>query len=218
MNDKYRRYIEAGQRIRKWIVDYVALIPAGSQFAIKTAALTAVVNLLETLLGELEAAVGEGLSATDVKGSERLDLLELMEPTRDAARAAEGDVPGTRDRYRYTVNMSHQAFLAAGRSFALGGVDDEALLEGYGAPANWPALITAASDAYEAAFGQQDSAKGSSVAKKALIDENLDVFIALKRSVTHMVPSFCSSDSGAIAAWHSAAHIEEAPKKNPPTP
>jgi hypothetical protein len=167
MNDKNRRYLESGQRCRQWIIDFVALIPVGSMFETKTGLLTAVVNTLETLLGEVEEFVGEGLSATDVKGSERLDLLEIMSRVRDAARAAEFDHPGTRDRYRYTTNMSHQALLAAGRAFAAGGVADEDLLESYGAPDKWPLAVTQACDAFEASMGQQDSAVGSRVAKNA---------------------------------------------------
>ncbi|CAN5437872.1 hypothetical protein BH10ACI3_BH10ACI3_15450 [soil metagenome] len=219
MNDKNRRYLEAGQRCRQWIVDNAALIPGGSMFETKTGDLTAAVNELEDLAGELESFVGEGLSATDVKGSERLDLLDIMEKVRDAARAADPDHPGTRDRYRYTTNMANQDFLAAGRSFAAGGTDDLALLESYGAPIKWDQLCTTACDAYEASFGQQDSAVGGRVAKNAEINTKMANMIALKSTISHMVPNFCSTTPGAIAAWNSAAHVEVAPKKKkPPTP
>ena len=220
MNDKIRRYLEAGQRCRQWIIDFVALITPGSMFATKCTALTAVVNDIENLAGEVESFKGEGLSATDVKGSERLDLLDIMEQVRDAARAAEPDNPGTRDRYRYTTNMSHQALLAAGRSFAAGGSADQALLESYGAPIKWDQACTTASDAYEASFGQQDSAVGSRIAKNAELGDKLDQMIALKATITHMIPNFCTNNPGAIAAWNSAAHVEAAPKKKPtpPTP
>jgi hypothetical protein len=209
MNDKNRRRIEAGQRCRQWIIDFVALILPGSLFETKCTALTAVVNDLETLSGELESAKGEGLSATDVKGSEREDLLELMDQVRDAAKAAEPDHPGTEDRYRFSRNLSHEALLAAGRSFALGGVDDKALLISYGASANWPADITAACDAYEASFGQQDSAHGSRVAANAEINEKIEEFMQLKRTISFMVPNFCAGETGARAAWTTAAHVEK---------
>ncbi len=75
MNDRSRRYIEAGQRCRQWIADNVALISVGSLFETKCTALTACVNDLETLAGEYTAFTAEGLSATDVKGSERLDRI-----------------------------------------------------------------------------------------------------------------------------------------------
>lgn len=187
-------------------------------FATKTAALTASVNSFEDMAGQLESAVGEGLSATDDKGSERLDLLDIMAKVRDAARAAEPDNPGTRDRYRYTSNMADQALLAAGRSFAEGGNDDKTLLESYGAPNKWPLACTTASDAYEASFGQQDSAVGSRIAKNAEINDKMAQLIALKATVGHMVPNFASGNPGAIAAWRSAAHVEAAPKPKPKPP
>ncbi|HMT08673.1 MAG TPA: hypothetical protein PKA82_11770 [Pyrinomonadaceae bacterium] len=219
MNDKKRRYLECGQRCRQWIIDNVALIPAASLFELKTTALTALVNLLEDLLGEVEAFVGEGLSATDVKGSERVDLIEIMSRVRDAARAAEFDHPGTRDRYRFTMSMSHQALLAAGRAFAEGGTDDLALLMSYGAPFGWPTQVTNACDAFEASMGQQDSTVSSRGGKNAEINEKMEEFIALKASISHMVPNFCNGNTAAIAAWTSASHVEAPPKKKaPPTP
>jgi len=219
MNDKNRRNLESGQRCRQWTIDYVALIPGGSLFETKGTAMVASVDLLETLAGEIESFVGEGLSATDVKGSERLDLLDIMEKVRDAARAAEADNPGTRDRYRYTTTMSHQGLLAAGRAFAAGGVDDGALLESYGAPIKWPQDCTTASDAFEASFGQQDSAVGGRIAKNADFTDRLAQMITEKATFGHMVKNFAAANPGALAAWTAAAHVEAPPKKKvPPTP
>ena len=219
MNDKNRRNLESGQRCRQWIIDFVILITPGSMFETKTALLTALVNTLETLAGTIEAFVGEGLSATDVKGSERLDLLDIMKRVRDAARSAEPDNPGTRDRYRYTTTMSMQDLLAAGRSFAAGGVDDDALLESYGAPNKWPQAVTTACDEFEASFGQQDSAVGSRIANNAEFNANLAELVAQKATFGHMVKNFCADNPGAQVAWLSAAHVEKAPSKpKPPTP
>ncbi len=219
MNDKNRRNLDSGQRCRQWVVDFAALIPGGSMFETKTTALTSLVDELENFAGELESFKSEGLSATGVKGSERLDLLDIMEKVRDAARAAEADNPGMRDRYRYTTNMSHQALLAAGRSFAAGGATDLSLLESYGAPLKWDIACTAACDAFEASFGQQDSAVGNRIAKNTEINVKMNELIALKSTIGHMVPNFCPNNPGAIAAWNSAAHVEAAPKKKvPPTP
>ena len=217
MNDKNRRNLESGQRCRQWIIDFVLLIPVGSLFETKAAVLTALVNLLETLAGQIESFVGEGLGATDLKGSERLDLLAIMDKIRNAARAAEDDHPGTRDRYRYTSNMSNQGLLAAGRSFAQGGTTDEALLESYGAPNKWPQAVTTACDEFEASFGQQDSAVGSRIANNAEFNAKLADLIAAKATFGHMVKNFCADNPGAQAAWLSAAHVEAAPKPKPPT-
>ena len=219
MNDYIRRNLESGQRCRQWFIDFVALIPAGSVFETKSTAMTAQVGEIEAISGQQEAAKSEGLSATDVKGSERQDLLDAMEPVRNAARAADPDHPGTRDRYRYTANMSDLALLAAGRSFAEGGVTDEDLLESYGAPDKWPQAVTTACDAFEASFGPQDSAKGQSVAMNAELSAKTNEMNALKSTIRHLVKNYAATNPGAQAAWKTAAHVEVPPKKkDPPTP
>lgn len=218
MNDRNRRYLESGQRCRQWIADNAALIPAGTVFATKTASLTTLVDDIEDVAGEAAAFKGEGLSATDVKGSERGDMIELMTKIRNAARAAEPDHPGTRDRYRFSPSMSHQVLLATGRSFAEGAKEDKALLIEYGAPANWDNDMTAACQEYEDAFGQQDSAVGSRIGKNAELNEKIDQLTALKATLTHLVKNYCDGNTAALAAWTAAAHVEAPPKKKPPTP
>lgn len=222
MNDYIRRNLESGQRCRQWFIDHAALIPGGSIFATKADAMTTAVNNLENTAGQQEAALSEGLSATDVKGSERQDLIDAMSPVRNAARAAEHDVPGTRDRYRFYMAMSHQDLLAAGRSFAAGEPDDGTLLTNYGAPSHWWVAITDACDAYEAAFGQQDSAKGQSVAKNAELNAGVAEMNGYKSQIRHFVKIYAANNPGAQAAWKTAAHVEKAPEKNkppkPPTP
>ena len=219
MNDYVRLNLESGQRCRQWFVDFVVLVPAGSMFEASTQGMTAKVNSLENNAGLQEAAESESLSATDVKGAERDDLIAAIDPVRDAARAAETDLPGTRDRYRYNRAMSHQELLAAGRSFAKGGDDDKSLLESYGAPKDWPELVTIASDAYEAAFALQDSAKGQSVAKNAELSADIVGMNAYKTQIRHFVKIYAKNNPGAQAAWKTAAHVEKPPKKKaPPTP
>ncbi|HRI04953.1 MAG TPA: hypothetical protein PLL77_14535 [Pyrinomonadaceae bacterium] len=226
MNDYIRRNLESGQRCRQWFIDYAALIPGGSIFKAKANGMTAKVNELENTAGEQEAASSEGFSATDVKGSEHDDLIAALTPVRTAARAAEFDIPGTRERYRFNVSMTDQELLAAGRSFALGGATDEALLVSYDAPAGWVATVTAACDAFEATFGLQSSAKGQSVAKNAEMYALVKEMNAFKGALRHHVINTTLNNPGARAAWQTAAHVEKAPttKKDddddgdPPTP
>ena len=73
-------------------------------------------------------------------------------------------------------------------------------------------------DEFEATFAIQDSAKGSSVAKNAEINQKLDEMNALKSTITHLVKNYCADKVGAEAAWRTAAHVESGPKKKTPTP
>ncbi len=61
---------------------------------------------------------------------------------------------------------------------------------------------------------------GSRIAKNADLNDKFAQFIALKSTITHMVPNFAANNPGAIAAWTSAAHVDAPPKTKPkpPTP
>jgi len=82
------------------------------------------------------------------------------------------------------------------------------------------AACTTASDAFEAAFGQQDSAVGSRIAKNAEFSARLAQMTTEKATFGHMVKNFATSSPGALAAWTAAAHVEAPPKTKPkpPTP
>lgn len=76
-----------------------------------------------------------------------------------------------------------------------------------------------AADAFEAAFGLQDSAKGQSVAKNAELAALVVEMNEFKGALRHHVINNTINNPGARAAWTSAAHVEKARKKKaPPTP
>jgi hypothetical protein len=206
-------------------VDYVSLITPGSIAETRFATLTTIVDDFEDLAAKLEEAAGQKLGATTEKGTEVGELLDLMEPVRDAARAADFDHPGIRSRYRYNVSMAQEDLLAAGRAFAANGLADgkaeETLLATYEAPPNWAAPINAACDNLEAAMGEQGSTAGAHVAANADLAAKATELRAAKAQLRHLVKLITQSNPGAYAAWLSAAHVQEPPKKKkdtPPTP
>ncbi len=217
MNDYIRRNLECGQRCRQWFIDFKALITGGI-FKAKSIAMTAKVDELETTAGEQEAAESEGYSATDVKGSERSDLEDEMDPVRTAARAAEFDIPGTRDRYRFNRGMSHQQLLAAGRSFAIGGATDDAIIAAYGAPVDWIAQCDANADAFEAVTQLQSQATGEKVGKRALTLALVDDLMQLIRTAGFIIENVFEGDVAALASWKSASHVKTKKYTPPPPP
>jgi len=208
MNDYLNNCLESGQKCQKYIVDYSAGIPAGSLFETRCAELTTCVDEFEDLAGQAMAAGAEAMEQTDVKSSEREDLIAVMNRNLNAASAAEPDFPGTQDRYYFRRNLSNENLLAAGRSHAQGGTTDGPLLISYGAPAAWVADTTAAADAFEASFATQDSAQISRVALNAQLKAKNDRLGQLKRTVGFFVKLYFENDIGAQTAWKSAAHVK----------
>lgn len=218
MNDRDTKSLEAGLRCVQWFTDYSSLITPASIFETKSNAFTALVAEIQSIAGDHEASASEGIGATAVKGSERQDLINAMDPVRTAARAAEFFHPGMRDRYRYTVVMKDEDLLARGRAFVINGADDEALLITYEAPAAWVAAVGAACDAFQATFGPQSSAKGAAVATNAQISTKIDEMMVLKAFLTHLIKNVTATDPGAAAAWHTASHVELPPTHKKTTP
>jgi hypothetical protein len=213
MNDQDTRNIESGQRCVQWFSDYTSLILVPSIFQTRSVTFTGLVTDLQTIAGDHEASASAGFSATVIKGTERQDLLDSMDPARNAARMAEFENPGMRDRYRYTVDLTDENLLARGRAFVTNGAADDALLVSYTAPAGWVTAISDACDAFQATFGQQSSAKGAAVAANAEFRDKMDKMMQLKAFFSHGIKNLAASDPGAHAAWHTAAHVELAPKK-----
>ena len=49
------------------------------------------------------------------------------------------------------------------------------------------------------------------------MNQSVSEAMQLKRTVGFLVPNYLAHDVGAMAAWHTAAHVESAPKPNKPT-
>ena len=144
MNDYIQNCLESGQKCSQWIVDHSAGIPAGSFFRSTCDDLTPCVGTMEDVAGHLAAAGAESHGQTEVKGSNRETVIDVMTRNLNAARSAEPLNPGTEDRYYFRRNLSNENLLAAARSHVEGGNTDEDLLKNYGAPATWIADTQAA--------------------------------------------------------------------------
>ncbi len=223
MSDYLNNCLDSGKACRQWIVDHTAGIPAGSNFETACNALTTCVGEFETLAGEAMAAGSEAFGATQVKTSEREDLIEVMEKNYNAASAAEPQHTGTQDRYYFRRNLSNEDLLAAAHSHVQGGNQDEDLLIDFGAPHTWVADTQAAADAFAATFGEKDSATSERIGKNAELRAKNNQLGQLKRTIGFFIKNYFAGDIAAQTSWKSAAHVKRPPSSNsgsgnPPTP
>lgn len=219
MNDKNRRRYEACKRCVQWAIDYAAGLPGAGAIVTKFAALAAKVNEIEALAGAQMTAIGESGQEFDQKGGSREDLIDPMTRVANAARAAEPDFPGIQARFRFRRNLNDADLLAKSRSFIEAENDFSSIIEEYGGGTSWVADLTAAADAFEAAINEASSAVGSRSATTAQINQAVAEAMQLKRTCGFLVPNYLGDDVGAMAAWQTAAHVENAPSTpTPPTP
>ena len=221
MNDKNRWRVEAGQRCVQWIADHSAGIPVLSVFETKALLLGTKVSQIQTIAGQ-QIAAGAAMGAeTEQKGNSREDLMDKMTFIANAARAAEPDNPGIQDRFRYRRNLNDADLLATARSFVNGDAEWGAILVAFGAGATWAADLTTLADDFETAFNEATSAAQSRSAATAEINQAVAEMMQLKRTVEMFVKNYFAGDVGALAAWYTAAHVENppaTPEDSPPPP
>lgn len=218
MNDKNRRRYEACKRCVQWSVDYAAGIPGGSMIATKFADLSAKVDEIEAKAGSQISAVASSGEEFGQKDISREDLVEGCSRVANAARAAEPDNPGIQDRFRFRRNLNDADLLATARSFVEGNAEWGAIIKDYGGGNTWAADLTALADAFEAAINEAASAAGSRSATTAEINQAVAEGMQLKRTCGWLVQNYFDGDAGALAAWDTAAHVENPPQPNQPTP
>ncbi|MFL6374711.1 MAG: hypothetical protein ACJ73D_08610 [Pyrinomonadaceae bacterium] len=215
MNDKDRVRYEACKRSAQFGIDNPA--PAGTIIQTKFTDLGSKVGEIETMMGnetEAEAKADERFQLKDVS---REDLIEQMSRVANAARAAEPDNPGVQARFRFRRAMNDADLLAACNSFLTATAAEQTMLISYGAAANWHADMTDIHDAFSDAFSIAAGAHESEVSAGAELRNAISEAMQMKRTIGFMVPNYYFS-KGAIAAWHSAAHVETPQPKQPPTP
>ena len=219
MKDTNRRNYEACKRDVQWSVDFTALVSPHPMFATKFANLTAIVDEIEAKAAAQAFAIGETSEEFGQKEDSRENLRQKVSDVSDAGAAAEPDHPGIQDVFRYRRSMSDADLLATARAFVLRDPEFGTIIENYGAGKTWVADLTTLADGFENAFNEASSALGSRAAAVAEINQLIAQAMQIKRTLDKMVPLFVN-DTGAIAAWNTATHVERAPKKTPkpPTP
>ncbi|HMT08941.1 MAG TPA: hypothetical protein PKA82_13130 [Pyrinomonadaceae bacterium] len=218
MKDSNRRDFEACKRDVKWSVDFSTFVPVGSMLATKFAALSAMVDSIEAKASAQAFAVGETGEEFEQKDDARRTLRTKVANVSDAAVAAEPDHPGIQEVFRFRRNMSDADLLATARAFVLREGEFGDIISEFCGNATWAPELTIAANGFEAATDDASGALGSRAAAVAEINQDVAAAMQIKRTLDKMVPLFVS-DTGALAAWAVATHVERAPKKpKPPTP
>ncbi len=219
MDDVTRRRIEAFDRSKQWFIDHDAGVNSNLKLKTNRQAFDAELTALQAEVGEQTAAVSESQEQTEVKATDREDCVQIAVKVNIAANGAEIEQPGIQARYPYPRNLNDEDLVALLRSYAIGGVTDDQIIQDYAAPADWVAQCTARADEFEAASNAQSSAQGSKVGKRASILAKVAALMQRKRTCNSIIEGVFADDVAALASWKSASHVENPPKKKkPPTP
>ncbi|MDX6693254.1 MAG: hypothetical protein QOF02_857 [Blastocatellia bacterium] len=213
MNDSQIAELDSAQRVRTLLVGRPADVPAGSRAA-------ALRDRIETTITDIEQEAAKQLAAsldrqkaTEQKQAASKTLLEQMRSMNLTARSINPQFPGIADQFKMGRPASDQAMLDRARAFISLATPTAAQFTSRGQPATFLTDMQATITAVEAAEALQSEANtrlseataNLKAAFKTLRDDisELDAIFKAKRR----------TDPGALAAWHTASHVEKAPKK-----
>ena len=219
MNADERRRYDMLVRVKQFGDDNAADFPAGTVAATQFAKVDAEVASTESKGASQAVGFGQAAQEYDVKGTARENLRELMSEITRTARSMEYAFDGIHEKFRMPRNRNDAELLNTARAFAIEAVQYNADFQAYGLAATFIADLTAAADAFEAAFSTTAQATAQHVAATAETAEHIRQGMIAVRTLDGIVKNKYANNVGKLAAWISASHVEKAPqKKPPPTP
>ncbi len=219
MNDSDRRRYECFLRIKQFGIDNTADFASIPIAVTNFGVITAEVNFLDEQGADQQEGFGDARGATETKGTARENLRDEMAEISRTARSIEYQYDGIAERFRMPRGSSDQTLLATARAFHAEALPIVADFVAYGMETKFITDLEDAADAFEATFGPQGSAIDSHVAATAEIGEAISRGMVARRILDGIVRNVYKSNTGKIAAWTSASHVEKPPKKKePPTP
>jgi hypothetical protein len=164
------------------------------------------------------AASGETSMATDQKGGSREDLVALARQISDTARAMETDFPGIGPALHLKRGLNDADLIARCQAIHADSASFEANMISYSLAATFRADFNTITDFQTFVTGQASAVEGR-VGANATLEALVDTGMQIKRTLDAVVRNKYDGVPGKIASWHSASHVEAAPKKaTPPTP
>ena len=118
MNDRFRRNLEMGMRVRDFGATHSTLSPAGSRAAALFTALGPLLDQLDTHAAEQASGVTTTREATKAKAIARTKLNKAVKSIHLTAQGLEGKMPGVEDKFRLPDKITDQSLLASARAFA----------------------------------------------------------------------------------------------------
>ena len=216
MNDRDRRRYEMLQRVHQFGLDNATDFPVASIGALQFAVVTARLGDADTKGAAQQAGFGQSKSSFESKATIRGNLLEDMSDISRTARSMEPAFDGISDMFQMPRNRTDQNVLAVARAFFTNSADHETDFVAYGLPSSFRDDLNTTADSFEASFGATGTATDAHVAATAEIAEAIRLGVSAVRILDGVVRNKYASNTGKLAAWTSASHVEKDPKKAKP--
>jgi hypothetical protein len=217
MNDMERRRLEMFIRVREFGLTHTAQFPPTSFASEQLIVVDSAINALESHTSAQSSGKSAVRQSTTSKAVARDELMRDLEAISRTARAIAQTIPGLADKFRIPHNQSNQTVLAVARAVLSDALPLKAEFIRRGMPANFLEDLQDDIDVMEDAITRKVQGAGSQVAATAAIDTEIERGMNAVRQLDPIMRNTFSGNPAILAAWHSASHVERAPRRAKPT-
>lgn len=185
------------------------------------AILIATVDRLQELLGEQETGFSDARFEFNDKNTARENLRAMLSLISETSHSMVYQFPGVDLKFRMPRGQGDAELLGKARSFQTEVTPLETNFTLYGMPAGFVAELETLIELFELSLEPPGTAIDAHVEATAETGEEIRKGMIAVRTINAPVKNAFANDSGKLAAWLSASHIEkvsvENPRPKPPT-
>jgi hypothetical protein len=212
MDDKIRRNLEMGMRVRDFGATHSSLSPAGSRGAELLAALGPLLERLDTLAAAQASGVTAAREATKAKASARTKLKDSLTGIQLTAEGLNGKMPGVVDKFRLPNKITEQSLLASGRAFAKDALPLKAEFIILEMPASFITDLDADITHFETKLTDARTAKDARIAATADMQSVMAQVLEIIKELRAYMRNKLRDDDGLLNAWQAASRVEKSRK------
>ena len=208
MKDTERRRLEMFQRVKAFGDERAAQFPptsfAGEQFA----ALSQVLDELQTHASAQAAGMSTARAGASGKAAARDELMRDLEAISRTARPMAASTPGLNEQFRVPRGQGNQAVIASARAFASAALPLKAEFIKRGMPADFLEDLQADIAALEEADARKSQGRDSHVTATAAIDDLIERGMRAVQELDPILRNTFADDAPRLAGWMSACRVE----------
>ena len=214
-DDEVRRY-DGGVRIKEFADSNASFFPAGSVQETQVTVITDELTAIDILGGKQAGGFAESRQQYEVKDTARENMRDDMSDWSRTAKSMEYEFNGIMDKFRMPRGSRDADLINTARAFVTEAAPYQADFIRYGMPATFIADLQAKIAAFEATLGPTADAVTEHVEATAEIAAAIRRIMVARRILDGVMRNVLAANTGKLAAWVSASHIEKAPQRTPP--
>ena len=215
MDDRKRKHLRRGERVRDLIKSLTTVFNEGSRAAASIARITQLIERIKALDTSSVTNAREVVNASGAKGDARKELHDFLRTIAHTARSVGMDDPELKGKFRMPAgNLSDQALLSTARSFAAAATPLKESFVAYGLSADFADTFGQKIAALEEHAVRHNTSKSARASDNAGLAAALDELDAEVERLDTIMRNTFANDPETLTAWDLARRLERLPQKH----